>query len=176
MAPVGVDADAYDQEGALMASVHLDFTVPDRPDIVKMRIYESPTETGTFSEIEEITTLGSYPNYLSQYTTDQATATNYWFAIEFEDSKGALTERSLPMQGGTQSLVSMVTDRVLLRDPNLREEIVVQEAEIAVSDVFNTNDPYEVATDQPPKILGGLTLYTLARVYLSDLLVGGSSQ
>lgn len=153
----------------MAVSVYLDFIPPNQiPNLAKLHIFESADQNGTFDEIEVVTPVGSTGNYITSYTTDKATSASNWFTIQWEDDKGALTDMSDPVQGGTRTLVYEIVQRVLLREPNLSEEIVVQEAEAAISDYYGVIDPYSIdPSTVSPKILSGLTNLTLARTYIS---------
>jgi hypothetical protein len=153
-----------------MASVRLDFTPPDVPGITKLYIYESPTKAGAFSLIDQTTDVGSFPNYISYYSTDNAISGIDWFAIQWEDASGVQSDMSDPWQGGTTSLVQIISNRVMIRDPLASENIVVQEAEAVIEEVMMT-DPYLVDPDTVSyKQKSGITLLTLARVMLTNLI------
>jgi hypothetical protein len=145
---------------------------PSTPGLVALRIFESAVKEGPYIQIERVTEIGIYPNYISYYTTDTATSATDWFTIQWEDDKGALSEMSAPWQGGTDSVVAELVSRVMLRDPTIREEIAVQEAEATVSRYYNTDDPYSITEMPNPSELQGLTLLTLAACYITDLFVG----
>lgn len=152
-----------------MATVPLDFIPPAEPGIVALRIWESPLSDGVFSQIERTTEVGVYPAYITRYTTENATSTSNWFAIQWEDAKGALSELSQSVQGGTETLVNVIVNRVLLRDPQIDENVAAQEAEAVIESYFGT-DPYEVdPTDVPYNVLSGLVLLTMARCYLTTV-------
>lgn len=153
----------------MAASVFLDFIAPNEiPDLVSLHIFESSVPEGPFNEIEEVTAIGAQGSYITSYTTDMAVAVTDWFTIQWENSKGALTDMSAPVQGGAQSLVAEIVSRVLLRDSSLNEAIVAQEAEVAVSEFFKTQDPLSIPLQGVPlKTLSGLTYYTMARSYIS---------
>jgi hypothetical protein len=158
-----------------MASVRLNFVRPDDEGLAKLLIYESTTQTGSYSLIETVTDIGEWPDYITYYTTNLATDPNDWFVIEWEDDKGARSPRSNPIKGNTTTTVGEITKRVLLRDPSLEEGIAAQEAEISVSDYFRVDDPYTIdPTVVTYKEWGGLTYLTLARIYISEVLVGSS--
>lgn len=160
-----------------MADVRLDFVPPDLPDLTKLIIYESSIKEGTYAPIEEVTAVGAYPDYISYYTTENATQKNYWFAIEWEDSKGAQFGMSQPLQGGTNTLVGEISLRVLQRDPSADEKVVVQEAQAAVQTVFKVADPMSLSVgDATAKQLSGLVLLTMARVSLTTLIASSQSQ
>jgi hypothetical protein len=159
-----------------MPSVHLDFVPPQIPDIVKLRIYESVAQTGPFNLIEEITNVGTYPTYLTRYTTDLANSVDNWFAIEWEDSKGYRTPISNSVKGNTVTALGELVQRVMLRDPNLNEEIVRQEAEAALAEYYGVTDVSTIdPSTVPPQIWTGLALYALVRSYLFADLTGASS-
>ena len=88
--------------------VPLDFIPPQEDNIVKLHIYESSAQGGPFSEIELVTEVGTWPNYIDHYTTANATALDDWFAIQWEDDKGAKSVLSSPVKGGTDYLVREV--------------------------------------------------------------------
>ena len=158
-----------------MASVYLRFSPPDRDDIVKLHILESSTMNGALTTIEEVTDIGTFPNYINDYTTDQAGNNADWFAIQWEDSKGAFTNISERLQGGTKTVVLELIDRIMLRDPSIDEELARQEAEITLSEYFRTDDPYAI---DPSTVTyaewGGLTYLSLARIYISEILIGSN--
>jgi hypothetical protein len=159
-----------------MASVRLDFIPPDTPGITKLHIYESPTLNGVFNEIETVTSVGSYPTYITYHTTKLANDIADWFAIQWEDADGALSGLSQPIQGGTTTLVQQIVSRVMLRDPFADENIAAQEAEAVIEDVFITTDAYLVDPSiVTAKQKSGITFLTLARVYLSSIITSLSS-
>jgi hypothetical protein len=154
----------------MAVSVYLNFTRPIEPDIARMRIYEAPVKAGPFNVIEEVTAVGTYPNYISDYTTNAAVSVADWFAIQWVNLKGAESDLSAPIQGNTTSLIGEIVQRVLLRDSSLDEVIATQEAEAVVAEYFNVVDPYSVLPTVSPKILRGLTNMTLVRTYLSSII------
>lgn len=159
-----------------MASVRLDFVPPNSPDITKLKIWESPSRTGVFNVIETINGVGAYPDYISYYTTQNASSPSNWFAISWEDSRGAQTELSTPIQGGTTTLVQQIISRVMLRDPLADENIAVQEAEAVIEDVFPGVDPYLIdVSTVTAKQKSGITFLTLARTYLSSIVTSISA-
>lgn len=149
-----------------MASVPLDFLPPIEDNVVELRIFESPTSTGTFSEIERVTSVGTYPNYISRYTTALALAVDDWFAIQWVDDKGAVGPMSNPIKGGTTSLVSQIIQRVRERDSSLDENVVAQEAEGVIQWVLGDNvDPYDPDLSVSYRQLNGMTYLVMARAY-----------
>lgn len=153
----------------MAVSVALEFIPPDEPDLFALHVYESPDMAGPFSEIDVTQAVGTYPNYITRYTTQAATAITDWFAIAWENTANVVGELSASMQGGTSTLVSEIVNRVMLRDSTLNPIIVGQEAEIAVAEYFSTNDPLSISPDQAsPQVMGGLTYYTMARSYISS--------
>jgi hypothetical protein len=159
-----------------MVSVRLDFTPPSLTDIAKLHVEESQDKSGTFNEIDVTTSVGSYPNYISFYTTQSATDFNYWFRIRWETSAGVFTPYSEALQGGSKTLVQEIVDRVLLRNPSLNEIIVTQEAQAVIADYFHTDDPNSLASDAAtPVEIRGLTNMTLARSLVATYLAAGGT-
>jgi hypothetical protein len=159
-----------------MASVRLDFVPPSIPDVKTLLIEEAVDSSGPFSEIEQITAVGIYPDYISYYTTQLANSTTDWFRIRWETSDGVFTEYSQPWQGGTTLLVNEIVNRVLLRNPALNEIVVTQEAAAVVSEVFNTQDPWSmVLTDATYVQLRGCVNLTLARSLVATYLASGGT-
>jgi hypothetical protein len=160
----------------MAVSVHLDFIAPNVPDLTSLRIYEAPAKDGPWSMIETVTPVGSYGNYLSEYTTNAATSTTDWFAIEWLDSKGASFGQSQGVQAGAESAVSEITDRVLLRDASVSEAVAEQEAEAVVSDYFGTDDPLSIPRSAvTASEFSGLTMLTMARAKLFQIYSGTGS-
>lgn len=159
-----------------MASVRLNFVQPEQEGLTRLLIFESTTQTGTYSLIETVEDIGEYPNYISIYTTDLANNSNDWFAIQWEDDKGAKSPLSNPIQGNTTTAPGVLTSRVILRDPALDEAIALQEAEVTLSSYFETNDIYALDPNEVTYAeWGGLTYLTLARSYITELLVGSTN-
>jgi len=159
-----------------MASVRLDFTPPMLPDVTELHIEEAPTQDGTFAEIEVVTAVGTYPNYISNYTTTFATDNNYWFRIRWETSQGVSTPYSLALQGGTKTLVQEIVDRTLLRNPTLNEIIVTQEAQAVISESFPGQDPNTIPVEDATYVqIRGMTNMTLARSLIATTLASGGS-
>lgn len=153
-----------------MASVHLKFEPPDSTGLTTLIIFESSEKEGVYSEIERVTDVGTFPNYLDEYTTNKATAVEYWFAIQWEDSKGATTEVSAPVQGNSSTPVGDIVSRVELRDPSLTHAIVVQEAEAALERVLPPGtDVYDPSISLTYRQLRGLTNLTLAMCYMVSM-------
>ena len=159
-----------------MASVRINFVQPTQADLVALHIEEAVDSAGPFNEIEVVTPIGTYPDYISHYTTDEATSISNWFRIRFKDSKNAFTDYSLPYKGGSETLVGEIVERVLLRDSSIKEAIAQQEAEAVIQWYYKGVDPYSI---DPATVkyttMKGLTLLTLAYALLFDQLGGGSS-
>lgn len=154
-----------------MPSVHLTFTPPAREGFTKLYIYEAPAVDGTFVLRETITAIGEFPDYIREYSTDQALNVYDWFAIQWEDNKGVQTDISASVRGGSTTLVGQVVNRMLLRDPTLDEIIAQQEAEAAVADYYSVIDPYAIAyANISPMIISGLTNLALVRSYLTRVI------
>lgn len=157
----------------MAVSVHLDFVPPnDLEDLTTLHIYEGPTADGPFAEIEAVTAIGSYPNYISAYTTNLATSASDYFTVAWEDSKGALTEQEVPQQGTAMGVAYEITRRVLLRDSSVNEQVAFEEAEAVVEEIYGTVNPDPSTVTR--KKMSGMTLLTLARVQLSELARSGS--
>jgi hypothetical protein len=150
----------------MAVSVALEFVPPTDEDIVKLRILEAPAKTGPFVQIEETTAVGTYPTYINNYTTALATSKTDWFAIQWVDSKGAESPVSAAVQGGSSTLAGEIVNRVMLRDPTLDENVVMQEA-LASIEMYYKVDPTTVPlADASHAELSGLTLMTMARSYI----------
>jgi hypothetical protein len=158
-----------------MAVVHLDVIPPNIPDITKLLIYEASSSAGPDTLIETVTPVGAYPTYLSRYTTTAATNALNWFSVDWEDSKGARVGRSTRMQGGTQTVISKLINRVMLRDASLSENIVAQEAEAVIFDYFDVADPYDPALTATPRQLAGLTYLVQARSYIAAVITSSAT-
>jgi len=156
--------------------VRLDFTPPTLPEVASLHIEEASDQQGTFSEIEVVTEVGSYPNYISYYTTQNATAVDYWFRIRWKTSEGVFTDYSPAIQGGTKLLVQEIVDRVILRNPALNEVIVTQEAVAVVSENFPGEDPLTIPVENATYVqIRGMTNMTLARSLIATTLASGGS-
>ena len=159
-----------------MASVHLDFVPPNEPGLVALLIEEAIASTGPWSQIEEVTPVGTYPEYISEYTTDDAAGLTNWFRIRWRDNKGAHTEYTQPIQGGTETLPSKIVDRVLLRDSTIKEGVALEEAEGVIEWYFNV-DPYVIdASTVKYNVLSGLTYLVMARAYMVELLSSADTE
>lgn len=159
-----------------MASVRLDFIPPQEMGIVKLEIWESPTKDGVYTKIEDVTEVGSYPTYITYYTTDNATAGDNFFRIRWEDSGGALSDFSEPVQGGQTSLVKTLVDRTLLRNPQLDERVVAQTAEFIIQVVMDTDNPYDPTLSPTPAQLEGMTLFCVGYSMMSSTASSSSSE
>lgn len=147
-----------------MASVSIRF-LPLK-GYTKLHIFESATkEEAPGAEIEVVTVEPANPP--DKYTTDKAVSPSDWFSIQWEDAKGAKTPYSEPYQGGTESLVGEIVDRVLQRDSSLDERVVTQEAEAVIERYFNV-DPYSL-TEATYQELSGMTYLVMARAYITKM-------
>jgi hypothetical protein len=127
-----------------MAALPLTFIPPEEPGISQLHIYESPTGAdGTFTEIDTIS-AGSYPIYIDHYTTQNAISIDDWFAIAWSTVDGVVSPLSEPIKGGTTTLIGDIVQRVILRSPDLDENVVLQEAEATVCYLYRVDDPYSV--------------------------------
>lgn len=157
-----------------MASAHLEFVPPNRDGFIKLLIFEAPSINGTLVKIETVTDIGTYPSYIGEYTTALATSKTNFFAIQWEDAKGAQTEISARIMGGTESLAGQIVERVLERDRSLDKNVVLQEAEGAIQWYYGEGkDPYDLVTAGAPmpsyRILNGLAYLTMARIKIVEL-------
>jgi hypothetical protein len=151
-----------------MASVPLVFNLPAEEGLTALKIYESTSADGPWTLIETVTAIGTYPDYIHEYSTDNATSAENWFSISTVDQAAVESDLSVPMKGGTQTVVNMVTERVMQRGTMLDESVVIQEAEAVIEQYFG-QDPYTV---DPAKVsysvLTGLTYLTLARTFVVE--------
>lgn len=144
-----------------MASIAIDFIPPDDPNIVTMHIEEAMDKEGPWTGIETVP-IGEYPNYITRYTTALASSPSSWIRIRFQDDGGAFSPWSVPVQGGTRTLVGEIVDRVLLRSATVNENVAAQVAEAVIERVLNI-DPYSTDTESVTySQKEGITLLTLA--------------
>lgn len=154
----------------MSVSIPLEFIPPNEGDIETLHIFEATDKLGPFSEIEVVTEIGTFPNYIQRYTTEQATALDNWFSIQWGDNKGGVTQMSAPVRGGSRGLVQEITDRVVQRDPSIDKVIALWETEGAVEWYFNA-DPYgktkaDIDSHKTYRVINGLTYLALARAYI----------
>jgi hypothetical protein len=154
--------------------IRLDFTPPSEPDLTALHVEESDSETGPFVEIEVITAIGAYPDYISFATVD-ATLPTDWFRIRWANAGGAFTPYSEAIQGGTTTLVQMIVDRAMMRNPTADERVVTQAAEQIISSVMKVANPYDVSLTANYSQLEGMTLLVLVRTAISTLAAGGNA-
>lgn len=156
-----------------MAQVPLNFTPPIEPNIVALRIHESPVKDGPFVEVQRTELVGVYPDYITRFTATVNDASD-WFAIQWEDADGNTGDLSVPVKGGTTTIIQELVDRMMLRSPGLDERIAAQEAEAAAQSFYGpTVDIYEIdVATVPYDILSGLTFLALARTKLFTHIVG----
>jgi hypothetical protein len=147
-----------------VASVTLDFVQPQEPDLVALRIYESTAQDGAYIERERVADIGTLPNYITRYTTDQAQSSTGWFAIAWENDHGVISPLSAGVKGNTDNYVAELVDRIMLRDPSISEAIAVEEAE-AVLWLYLGEDPYSTEKILNPNELSGLTYLALGRIF-----------
>jgi hypothetical protein len=158
-----------------MANVRLQFTLPVDPDVTTLVIWEAAAATGPWTKIDETSAIGSFPTYVNYYTTTLAQDANNWFAISWKTSAGVESDISEPMQGGSDTLVGKVVDRVLQRDPSINAGIATQEAEVVIERYYLT-DPYLVDPGVSYATLNGLVYLTLARCLFSKFVSTSTSQ
>lgn len=159
-----------------MASQSFDFIAPDQPNLVRLFIFEASSSDGPWVRIDEVDQIGTYPTYIGSYTTENATAADDWFAIQWMDDGGALSKLSTPLKGGTNTLVGAIVDRVLQRDMNLSKDVVRQEAEAAIQLLLGENvNPYDPSLSVSYRVKNGLTYLVLARTYLVSSVTSSAS-
>jgi len=152
-----------------MASVKLDFAPPEDDNIVALRIYEAVSATGPWAQIQRTTAVGTYPDYISEFTTTLANDPSDWFSIAWEDVGGVVSDLSIPVKGGTTTWVGEIVKRVLERDSSQDEKVVVQEAEAAIASTGR--DPYDTVDKSAYQILVGLTYLVLARSIIATSVI-----
>jgi hypothetical protein len=159
-----------------MASVYLRFVAPDVDDLIRMNIYEGTDPAGSFHLIETVTNIGTYPDYIDNYTTDVADSNTDYFAIEFIDNKEASTGLSAPVKGDLNLAVAEIQQRVLERDASINDRIALQETESALAYSFPGYDPYDPNLVLTYVEKRGVTNLTLAMCYLTEMarIIGGS--
>lgn len=150
-----------------MFSITLRFSTPTVDDIVKLHVYEAPSVDGVFTEIEVTADVGTYPNYIDRFTTVQAVSQTDWFAIAWEDAAGNISDLSIPVQAGTETLVGEIVDQVRFRQPSIQENVISLEALAAIEAVYPTEDPaVKLKDDVNYRTLSGLVLLTQARALM----------
>jgi hypothetical protein len=154
-----------------MASIPLRFVPPDIDNLTTLKVWEGSVADGAFVLIDTVTDIGEYPNYITEWTTQNANLVTDWFAISWVDDGDAESPLSAPIQGGTTTLVAKLIQRVRERNRNVDINVVQQEAEAVLQTYFgDTADPYDVTLTANYKILNGLTYMTLARTLMAELL------
>jgi len=158
-----------------MASLILDFVPPEIPGYDVLQVWEAATLAGAPG-----TMIQSFPissTYPTRITVTSATSPTGWFSIRWGiTANGIFTPFSEPLQGGTQTVVGIIVNRVMLRQPNSDENVVLQITEAVVETYFGTTDIYAIDPDTVPRsILEGLTLYVMARNLISEMSVSASS-
>lgn len=152
-----------------MVSVPLRFLPPDIDNLVSLKIWESAVKEGPFILKATVAPIGSYPEYIDNYTLTTAVSVDDWFAISWVDSGGAESSLSAPVKGGTTTLVGEVVFRVLERDRSLDPQVVRQDAEAVVQHYFSA-DPYDTTLSPTYRQLNGLVLLVLARQKLVSMI------
>lgn len=155
-----------------MSDITLRFVPPSDPDIGALIVFEAPTQSGPFTQIDRTTEIGVYPNWIDVYVCRTAVDRADWFAIAWEDGSGAIGDMSEAVQGGTFTAVGEIVRRVALRAPDMDERIVADEATTALEEVFGTSEPDPTVITA--RQYSGLTLLTMARVQMIDLLMNSS--
>lgn len=159
-----------------MASVAFGLVPPDQENLAALHIYEAPEPDGPFVEIDVVTEIGSYPDYLDRHTTESAINSTDWFAVRWEDANGALSALSASVMGGTSTLVDEIVRRVRERGISVDLHVIVQETEAAI-EIFTGKDPYSIESSTVSyKAMSGLTYLVLARCYMTSAAIGSVQQ
>lgn len=160
-----------------MANIPLKFVPPAEDNIVALRIYESAQPDQNFIQIERVTTIGTFPNYIDEYTSTFGASLNDYFAIQWEDSDGNVSPLSASIKGGTRTLIGEIVERVKRRDEfKVFDEVVIaQEAEAIVNYVYKV-DPYSILLDSVPYYkLSALVDLTMVSILSTNLMSHVSS-
>jgi hypothetical protein len=159
-----------------MASVRLEFELPLDESLTRIRIWEGPTTDGPWTNIEDVTEIGTFPDFIHSFETTNATSVTDWFAISTVDANGVESALSTPLPGGRNTVVNEVTERVLQRGVSASESVVIQETE-AVAERFFKVDPYTVdLTTVTYATLTGLSYMVLARLVMLSIAEGGGGE
>ncbi len=158
-----------------MASVILDFVPPAEDGYDVLQVFESPTKEGAPGTLAQSFPIsGAYP---TRITVTSATSPTGWFSIRWGiNAANVFTPFSEPLQGGTQTLVGIIINRVMLRQPNSDENVVLQIVEAVVEMYFGTTEIYDIDPDTVSRaVIEGLTLYTMARNLVTQMSTSASS-
>jgi len=158
-----------------MATVKFNFVLPDDPRITAIRIYESSHHEGPWGIIETVTAIGTYPDFITTYTTDEAINAYDWFSLSTINDVGVESTLSDPQRIIDTSLVDVITDRVQSRGVAVDEVVIRQEAEAVIEQYFRAN-PYSIDPSTVSfQVQSGLTYLTMARLLIGQLSTGESS-
>jgi hypothetical protein len=156
-------------------SISLQFVSPDNDNLAALKIWEAPSQDGPFDVIETVTDIGIWPNYIDEYTSaNVVNPISDWFAISWVDDKGAETEISAAIQGGTSTAVWKLVQRLLQREPSIDERVAVQVAEYVISVAKHTEDPYDPTLTFTYRQWEGMTLLAQARAAIQSFASGES--
>ncbi len=158
-----------------MASLILDFVPPEYPGFNALKVFESATQAGAPGVLIQtfVVTPGAYP---TRIVVTAATSISDWFTIQWQTAEGVTSEFSQPIQGGTTTLVGILINRVLLRQPTANEIIILQATEAVVAEVFNVDDPYSVNPELvSAQYMEGMTLFIMARNLMYGIAASSSS-
>ena len=157
-----------------MASLILDFVPPEIPGYDELQVWESTAkEDAPGTQIQTFPISGTYP---TRMTVTTATSVTNWFSIRWAGPGPVFSEFSMPIQGGTSTLVGMIVNRVMLRQPNANENVVLQISEAVISEYFKRQDIYSIDPDTVSYgIIEGLTLYVMAQSLISQISSSSSS-
>lgn len=160
-----------------MASQYLFFKEPDIEGLTTLYVEESADGLDPFVEIDHTDDIGTYPDYITSFTTDQAADPTHFFRIRWGNGDGYFTEYSLPMQGRSNTVIGQIVKRVIERDFDFGFDVsvIAQEAEVAISTKFGADtDPYDPTLTVTAKEMAGLVYLTIARAYAFQIMKEGS--
>jgi hypothetical protein len=157
-----------------MASLILDFVPPPTTEWTTLEVWEAATkETAPGTLAQSFPVSPPYPTRIVVTTANSPTG---WFSIRWGGAGGLFTPFSDPIQGGTDTLVGKLINRVMLRQPNSDENIVLQVTEAVVSEYFGTQDIYSIDPETVSyKVMEGLTLMIMAYTLISEMGQSASS-
>lgn len=151
-----------------MATLILDFVPPEIAAYNELQVWESSTKEGAPGTlIESFAVTAPYP---TRITVTEAVGPTNWFSIRWAGPDSLFTEFSDPIQGGTSTLVGILINRVMLRQPNVNENIVKQITEAVLAEYFGTQEIYDIDPDTVGyNTLEGLTLFIMAQSLVSEI-------
>lgn len=162
----------------MAASQSFAFIPPDTPGITTLHVEEAPSASGSWLEIDTTTAVGTFPGYISTYSTDSAFDATDWFRIRWSDGAGAFTPYSQPLKGTSSTVVGEIVKRAKQRNRRLDTNVLSQEAEAVIQYVLGNHvDPYDTTllATLTYRQLNGLTYLTMANTMIATDLGGGQN-